>query len=79
MRVTSLAVALAALVALATPVAQAEAFARQIIDPADLIPGQVAQGQIGDWYLANDHVRVIVDDIPNPHGFANTGGNLLDA
>lgn len=79
MRVSALVAAAAAIVVSFAPAAHADAVVRQITDPADLIPGQVAQGQVGDWYLANDHVRVIIDDIPNPHGFANTGGNILDA
>jgi hypothetical protein len=59
--------------------AHADATATQISSAAQLLPGSTAQGVIGDYLLANGFVRVVIDDIPNAHGFANTGGNILDA
>jgi hypothetical protein len=70
----------AAVLAVAMPGAvRAAAVAQQITSPAQQIPGSTAQGRVGDWLLANDFVRVVLDDIANPHGFANTGGNIIDA
>ena len=51
---------------------------RQISDMADLFGGTDAVGGIGDWYLANDVVEVIIDDINNQNGLSASGGNLID-
>jgi hypothetical protein len=44
-----------------------------------LIGGPDAIGGIGDWYLGNDRVEVIVDDPGRRHGTLNHGGTLVDA
>lgn len=62
-----------------TGAALADATAVKTTSAGELIPGTSAQGQIGDYLMANSYVRVIIDDIPNPHGFATTGGNVIDA
>ncbi|MFN7965317.1 MAG: hypothetical protein U0V87_06500 [Acidobacteriota bacterium] len=59
--------------------ALADATAIRVTAVSELISGTNAQGQIDDYILKNDFVRVLIDDIPHPHGFANTGGNILDA
>jgi hypothetical protein len=44
-----------------------------------LIGGPDAIGGVGDWYLANDVIEVIVDDPGRRHGKLNHGGTLVDA
>jgi hypothetical protein len=44
-----------------------------------LIGGPDAIGGIGDWYLANDVVEVIVDDPGRRNATLNHGGTLVDA
>lgn len=43
------------------------------------IGGPDAIGGVGDWYLANDLIEVIVDDVERLHGTLNHGGTLVDA
>jgi hypothetical protein len=57
----------------------APASARRIADPADLIPGSAASGQLGDYRLDNGLVAFVVSDAPIAYGFSETGGNLVDA
>jgi len=47
--------------------------------PELLIGGPEAIGGVGDWYLANDVVEVIVDDVSRRFAKANHGGTLVDA
>ncbi|MBY0275122.1 CehA/McbA family metallohydrolase [Candidatus Binatia bacterium] len=61
----------------ATPLRQAAA--RRALLPGDLPTGTSVQGRVGDYLLQNDFIRVVIDDIPNAHGFAATGGNIIDA
>ncbi len=58
---------------------RAQASLARAAGAADLPGGPSAQGQAGDWVLRNGSVAIVVDDIPHPHGFATSGGNLLDA
>jgi hypothetical protein len=44
-----------------------------------LIGGPDAVGGVGDWYLANDVIEVIVDDPGRRHGKLNHGGTIVDA
>jgi hypothetical protein len=44
-----------------------------------LIGGPDAIGGVGDWYLANDVVEVIVDDPARRHAKLNYGGTIVDA
>lgn len=56
--------------------------ARRIGSAADLIGGTRAQGRTGDWLLANDRIRVIVQDVDaerSIHGISQYGGTILDA
>jgi len=43
-----------------------------------LIGGPDAIGGVGDWYLANDVVEVIVDDPGRRHAKLNHGGTIVD-
>ena len=43
-----------------------------------IIGGTDAIGGIGDWYLANDVVEVIVDDPSRAHAKQNHGGTIVD-
>ena len=47
--------------------------------PELLIGGPDAIGGVGDWYLANDVVEVIVDDPSRRFGKRNHGGAIVDA
>ncbi len=47
--------------------------------PQLLIGGPDAIGGMGDWYLGNDVVEVIVDDPARAHGKLNHGGTIVDA
>ena len=44
-----------------------------------LIGGPDAIGGVGDWYLANDKIEVIVDDPSRRFGKRNHGGVIVDA
>ncbi|MDJ0851518.1 MAG: CehA/McbA family metallohydrolase [Myxococcota bacterium] len=43
------------------------------------IGGPDAIGGVGDWYLANDVVEIIVDDPSRRHGKLGHGGTIVDA
>lgn len=53
---------------------------RKITDPADLMSGPLAQGRVGDYLLANDTARFIVQDVAQRdlHSIGAFGGNLID-
>lgn len=59
----------------------APAVARRITSPADLIEGPLADGRVGDWLLANDVARFIIQDAPqrNLYSVGAFGGNIIDA
>ena len=46
---------------------------------ADLLPGAQATGKLGDVRLDNGRVAFIVDGVGSSYGFAESGGNLVDA
>ena len=52
---------------------------REETAPELLIGGPDAIGGVGDWYLANDLVEVIVDDPSRRFGKRNHGGVIVDA
>ena len=41
--------------------------------------GRGVLGKVGDYFLANDKIRVVIDDIGKRQGFAESGGNIIDA
>ena len=55
----------------------ARAFA--VTRAADLIDGDAAEGRLGDFRLDNDLVAVIVSAPGHAFGFAESGGNVIDA
>ena len=57
------------------------ATAREITDPADLMTGPLAHGQVGDYLLENNTARFIIQAAPRRDfsGIAQFGGNLIDA
>src|SRR5262245_42900648 len=69
----------AAILLLAFPVRAQNLVARKIVDPSDLSTGRGVLGKVGDYFLANDRIRVVIDDIGKRQGFAESGGNIIDA
>ncbi|MBI2376000.1 MAG: CehA/McbA family metallohydrolase [Deltaproteobacteria bacterium] len=55
------------------------AVAKQITSRTDLIGGPGALGEVGDFLLANDQIRVIVQGEGFSRGFGVYGGGLIDA
>ncbi len=53
--------------------------AKRIEVASDLIGGPRAEGRVGDFLLANDHVRVVIGAAEGSVGFNLFGGSLLDA
>jgi hypothetical protein len=51
---------------------------REATAPGLLIGGPDAIGGVGDWYLANEIVEVIVDDPGRRFGKRNHGGVIVD-
>ncbi len=53
---------------------------RKITNPADLMSGPLAHGKVGDYLLANDTARFIVQDVAQRdlHSIGAFGGNLID-
>ncbi|MBI1745802.1 MAG: PHP domain-containing protein [Acidobacteria bacterium] len=62
-----------------SPRLEAAAHARRITDNSELAKGKQAQGAIGDFLLVNESIKIIIDDVRKRHGFAESGGNILDA
>ena len=55
--------------------------AKRIVSASDLIRGPMSTGMLGDYLLANDKIRVVIQDVGrNPLGFVSPyGGNIIDA
>ncbi|MDX2012391.1 MAG: CehA/McbA family metallohydrolase [Myxococcaceae bacterium] len=53
--------------------------AKKVEGPADLIGGPGAQGRVGDVLLANDVVKLIIEQPGRSVGPLLSGGNLIDA
>lgn len=53
---------------------------RQITNAADLMSGPLAHGKVGDYLLANDTARFIVQDVAqrDMHSIGAFGGNIID-
>lgn len=51
----------------------------QVARSADLIEGPVADGLVGDYRLDNDRIAVIITAPARAIGFADSGGNIIDA
>jgi hypothetical protein len=52
---------------------------REVTAPELLIGGPDAIGGVGDWYLGNERVEVIIDDPSRRFGKRNHGGVIVDA
>jgi hypothetical protein len=64
------------------PKAQASANARSHAHPmkaGEQLGGPNATGKAGDWMLENDEVVFVIDALGGGGGFAESGGNLIDA
>ena len=55
------------------------ALAQRITSNAQLIGGPAARGEIGDYLLENDKIRVVVQDLNYNRGSGLFGGSLIDA
>ena len=53
--------------------------AKRIEDRAELIGGPGALGEVGDYLLKNQEIRVIIQDKGFSRGFGVYGGSLIDA
>lgn len=53
--------------------------AKQITSRVDLIGGPGALGEVGDYLLANEQVRVVIQGPGYSRGFGLYGGSLIDA
>ena len=54
--------------------------ARRITDAADCVDGPLSRCRLGDYLLANDQIRVVVQDIQrNMFGIGQFGGQIIDA
>jgi len=47
--------------------------------PGEQLGGPNATGKVGDWVLENDEVVFVIDALGGGGGFAESGGNLVDA
>lgn len=56
-----------------------EAFAGQVTDPSQLIPGPAQSGIVGDYFIRNDRVGFIVQSPTRVLGVLPQGGNVVDA
>ena len=63
----------------ATAVGAQSLVARKITQQSDLAHGKLAIGKPGDYILANDRIRIIIDNVGQRQGFAEGGGNIVDA
>src|SRR5262252_55873 len=53
--------------------------AKEITSRTDLIGGPHALGEVGDYLLANEQIRIIVQNDGYSRGFGIYGGSLIDA
>lgn len=77
-RTPLLTVGLAAMVAAGCQEAEQQANARRVATRTDLIGGPSALGEVGDYLLENDQIRVVVQDKGFSRGFGVYGGSLID-
>ncbi len=55
------------------------AYARRITSADELIGGPGALGEVGDWLIGNNKIRVIIQDQGWSRGFGIFGGGIIDA
>jgi hypothetical protein len=56
-----------------------QAFAGEVTDSSQLIPGPAASGMVGDFFIRNDKVSFIVQAPTRVLGVIPQGGNVVDA
>ena len=59
------------------PVAPARV--KRIAAPTDALAGPLAAGRVGDLVIENGEIAVVIDQLGRGSGFAESGGNILDA
>ena len=52
--------------------------ARRVAERGELVGGPSALGEVGDFLLQNDHIRVVIQDKGFSRGFGIYGGSLID-
>jgi hypothetical protein len=52
---------------------------RRIESPKDALRGPLAIGRSGDYLIENDEIAVVIDQLGRGTGFAESGGNIVDA
>jgi hypothetical protein len=52
---------------------------KRIAVPGDALRGPLAAGRIGDLVIENGEIAVVIDQLGRGSGFAESGGNILDA
>lgn len=57
----------------------AQSYAQRVNDRTQLIGGPTALGEVGDYILENDQVRVVIQDLTYNRGSGIFGGSLIDA
>ncbi len=55
----------------------ARALVRQIQSSSDLVSGPVAGGKFGDWLIANDKVRFVIENVGPSDGYDPFGGGIV--
>ena len=59
------------------PVAAARV--KRLAGPADALAGPLAAGRVGDLVIENGEIAVVIDQLGRGNGFAESGGNIVDA
>jgi hypothetical protein len=52
---------------------------KRIAGPADALAGPLAAGRVGDLVIENGEIAVVIDQLGRGSGFAESGGNIIDA
>jgi hypothetical protein len=52
---------------------------KRIASPSDALGGPLAAGRVGDLVIENGEIAVVIDQLGRGSGFAESGGNILDA
>jgi len=58
---------------------RAPARVKRIASPADALAGPLAAGRVGDLVIENGEIAVVIDQLGRGSGFAESGGNIVDA
>jgi hypothetical protein len=57
----------------------APARVKRLAGPADALAGPLAAGRVGDLVIENGEIVVVIDQLGRGSGFAESGGNIVDA